>query len=314
MKVISTKNATFFGMGALFLWSLEPLVIAEINDIPIFEMLTIVFTSSFLVTAIRVTIKKKWKQIFSQPLFLWLIGSTFICGSDLAYVLGAYCAPIAHVDLIDYLWPCFVVLFISLLPREKFHAHQMIGAILGMFGVLVLLTKGDGISGFNLNFSFGYMLALYGAMLWGAYAALSRHYDEAPTEMVGMYCGVGAIICFIIHMTFEKTVIPSLANGSLSVFLGVTGAGIAYQLWDYGVKFGNFRVLSSLTYFARVVGMVLLVSFGKEPFSWALVVAIILSCIGIFLSTVEKINLTRNLLKFKFIKRKKILALGLDGV
>jgi drug/metabolite transporter (DMT)-like permease len=253
-------------------------------------MLTIVFASSFVVTAIRITITKKWRQIFQQPLFLWLIGSAFICGSDLAYILGADCAPIAHVDLSDYLWPCFVVLFISLLPKEKFQGHQIVGALFGMLGVLILLTRGQGLVGFNLDFSFGYVLALYGALLWGAYAALSRHYNAAPTEMVGMYCGVGALVCFILHLACEVTVIPSGNDCFLSIFLGATGAGIAYQLWDQGVKFGNFRLLSSLTYLARVIGMLLLVMFGKEPFSWALVAAVVLSCVGIFLSSVENFN------------------------
>ena len=148
----------------------------------------------------------------------------------------------------------------------------------------------------------GYALAFYGALIWGAYAALSRHYEDAPTEMVGMYCGVGALICFGFHCYLEKTVTPTLHQVGLASTLGILGAGLAYQLWDYGVKFGNFRLLGALTYFARISAMCMLVMLGKEPFSWELVVAVALSCVGIFLSTISKEWLYEKLSWLAFLK------------
>src|SRR5690606_41701795 len=101
------------------MWTVEPLLISEINGLPIFELLAIVFLSSFVLTAIRITAKKRWVLVLRQPLVVFLVGVVGICGSDFAYIFGTQYAAVAHVVLIDYLWPTLTILFTSLLPKEK---------------------------------------------------------------------------------------------------------------------------------------------------------------------------------------------------
>lgn len=287
MHDLPVRRATYMGLGALFLWTIEPLLISEVNSLPIFEVLSIIFLSSFLLTAARLTWYKRWHTVLHQPAFIWIGGLLGICLSDFAYIYGAQLAPIAHVDLIDYLWPCLVVLFTSLLPRERFTLPHMIGALLGLLGIYVLVHHEVALNGFNLHYFIGYALALIGALLWGGYSAFSRHYNQVPTEMIGMYCGLGGLLCLLLHCQFETFVTPTWSEGTFAVLTGISGAGIAYQLWDHGVKFGNVYLLSSVTYVARIIAMVLLVLFGKEPLTLSLVVACILTSLGVFISSLE---------------------------
>ncbi|MGD9593111.1 MAG: DMT family transporter [Candidatus Berkiella sp.] len=286
-SIISIKRATYMGFGALFMWTVEPLLISEVNSLPIFEVLSIIFFSSFLLTAFRLTRKKRWLDVLKQPAFVWLAGLMGICLSDFAYIYGAQYAPIAHVDLIDYLWPCLVVAFTSMLPNERFTVQHIIGAFLGLAGIYVLVHNEVSQNGFNFNYCIGYLLALFGAFLWSGYSAFSRYHKGLPTEMIGMYCGLGAVLCLILHLKFETFVVPTLTEGSLAVVTGISGAGIAYQLWDYGVKFGNVYLLSSVTYIARIMAMALLVMFGKEPLTMSLVIACALASLGVFVSSLD---------------------------
>ncbi|MBS0286887.1 MAG: DMT family transporter, partial [Proteobacteria bacterium] len=271
MHELTVKRATYLGLGALGMWTVEPLLISEVNSLPIFEVLTIIFFSSFMLTACRLTIKRRWLTVIKQPAFVWLAGLSGICLSDFAYIYGAQHAPIAHVDLIDYLWPCLVVAFTSMLPKERFTVPHMVGAFLGFAGVAVLVHNEISLNGFNLHYFIGYGLSLFGAFLWSGYSAFSRYNKHLPTEMIGMYCGLGAVLCLLLHLKFETFVTPTWTEGSLAVITGLSGAGIAYQLWDHGVKFGNIYLLSSITYVARIVAMALLVMFGKEPLTVSLV-------------------------------------------
>ena len=284
---ITTRSATLIGSGALILWAIEPLVVSELEGFPLFEALTLVFTSCFVFTAIRVTLARKWAIILKQPLFVWLFGLATICGSDFCYMLGAFSAPIAHVDLIDYLWPCMIVLFIGFLPNEKFSFRHLIGALLGFIGIGQLVCGGE-MNGFNMNYLNGYLLAIYGVMIWGAYSVFSRHRTEVPSDMVGIYCGVGAVLTFIGHCQFETTVIPDFHQGTMAVLLGLAGPGLAYQLWEYGIKFGDAKWLSVACYFARVTAMALLVYFGKEPYSTELVIACTLAIVGVFITSIDE--------------------------
>jgi drug/metabolite transporter (DMT)-like permease len=283
----SAKRATYIGLGALAMWTVEPLLISEVNGLPIFEVLTIIFFSSFMLTAVRLTQTRRWAKVLKQPALIWIVGFLGICMSDFAYIYGAQHAPIAHVDLVDYMWPCLVVLFTSMLPKERFTAQHMIGALLGLLGIYVLVHHEVIQNGFNLRYFIGYGLALFGAFLWSGYSAFSRFHKEVPTEMIGMYCGLGAVVCAALHFQFETFVVPTWTQGSLAVATGLTGAGIAYQLWDYGVKFGNIYLLSSVTYIARIAAMVLLVFCGKEPLTVSLVIACALASLGVFVSSLD---------------------------
>jgi drug/metabolite transporter (DMT)-like permease len=301
----SSKNATLFGSGALLLWVAEPLLVSEMTGMPIFEALSIIFFSCFIPNAIRLTLTNKWHVVRNQPIFVWLIGIACICGSDLSYILGASCAPIAHVDLIDYMWPCMVVLFIGMLPKETLKVHHIIGITLGVLGIFVLITDGNGLSGIKTKYLLGYSLAFYGAMLWGIYSAFSRYYKNVPSDMVSMYCGVGAVICVALHMSFETTIMPSGSQLAIAMLIGLTGPGLAYQLWDYGIKHGNFKLLISMTYLVRILAMILLVSFDKGPVTDALIIACALASFGMFITSldVDKIKSMKKLFKKKSLSK-----------
>lgn len=281
------KHATLFGLGALAMWAVEPLLISSVNDLPIFELLTIIFASSFLITSVRITYNKKWGLVLKQPVFIWLMGFAGICLSDFAYIYGSQHAPIAHVDLIDYIWPCLGIFFTSLLPSEKLKPQHLVGGLLGFTGIYFLIGPEINEHGISSSYMLGYLLAVVGAIFWGGYIAFTRYHYHLPTEMVGMYCGLGAVVSLILHLNFETFVMPTAQQGSMAILTGITGAGIAYQLWDYGVKHGAVYLLNILTYLARIFAMCLLVLVGIEPFSWGLVMACSLTTVGVLISTME---------------------------
>lgn len=294
MSVLSNKNnniGTLIGSGALLLWAFEPLIVSELINIPLFETLTIVFFSCFLLTSIRTTLLGRWHVIFKQKLFVWIFGVMAICGSDLCYIYGAKLAPIAHVDLIDYLWPCLIVVGIGFLPNEKMRKYSIYGAILGFIGIFQLCVSNETLQNLQITWLFGYGLAVLGVCLWGSYSVFSNYNKDIPNDMIGLYCGVGALICWIIHLYVEPTIIPAYNEVGMAIVLGLAGPGLSYQLWDYGVKFGNINILSAGCYFTRVFALVLLVYFGKEPFSKELVVAGILACLGMFISNIDNFKL-----------------------
>lgn len=292
MSAPACKNyttSTLIGSGALLLWAIEPLLVSELIDLPLFEALFIVFSSCFVLTAVKATILGRWKILLQQKLFVWLFGLLTICGSDLCYMLGARLAPIAHIDLIDYLWPCLITLFVSFLPNEKFRTYSIIGAVLGFIGIFQLCCSGEVVSNDTIQSArfLGYAIAVLGICLWGSYSIFSKYNKQVPNDMMGIYCGVGAVICLILHLVLEKTVTPDFEEVSMAVILGLSGPGLAYQLWDYGIKYGSLGILSTGCYFARVFALMLLVYFGKEPFSKELVIAGILATFGIFISSLD---------------------------
>lgn len=280
MKNLSSRTATLLGYGGLFIWAVSAVFVTHTKNIPTFEILTITYSISFLLTAIVLTWRKEWYKV-KQPLVVWLIGIFGIYGNEILYLSSFKYAPPAQADLINYLWPVFVVLFSGFLPRERLTWNHYLAVLLGFLGIYILITEGHGLTNFNAEYLLGYLLALAAATLWSVYILAVRAVKHIPTEMIGMYYGVGMIVSLIIHLGFEKvTVIPTNQQWLSLLFMGLTAQGAAYFLWDYGVKQGNFQLLSILSYGNPIISVLLLVIFHLAQPSLSLLIASILVAVS----------------------------------
>lgn len=105
----------------------------------------------------------------------------------------------------------------------------------------------------------GYALALACALIWSIYSVVSRLLSTVPTDAVGWFCFVTALLALICHALLE-TMVWSL---SLMRWIGIVGlglgpVGIAFFTWDYGIKHGNIQLLGVLSYAAPLISVVLL--------------------------------------------------------
>ena len=295
------KTATLLGFVAIFIWAIEVVIVSELNEMPLFEALFIIFISSFLFTAARITYSKKWVIYKNHSYKIWLMGVIGVCGSDAAYMFAALKAPIIHVDLIDYIWPCLSTFFVSLLPGERFRFKNIIACLLGLIGVIMLFGDSNLTDQYEQTYVIGYWFAFFGALLWAVYIAFSRFMKEVPSEMVGLYCGIGALAALLCHLSFEVFVIPTNLELCLCVIMGFSGGGLAYQLWDLGIKFGDLPLLNTSTYFARVLAMILLAYLEKSIITYTLMFSTIITILAVILSSEDVSNIKKN-----YIKTKKI--------
>lgn len=265
---------TYLGYGSLFIWSFGAVFTAHLNSIPTFEILSVVFTVSFLVMATKLSLCKQWHYI-KQTWQIWLIGFIGIYGNDFLFVAAFKYAPPIQVDLINYLWPILVILFSALLPNESLKWKYLVAAGLGFYGVYLLIMHNGPTSSINANYSLGYCLAFAEACVWCIYTLLCRFYNNIPTEMVGMYCGIGALFSIPTHFILEPTIIPSHSQIGILLLMGLTTQGLAYLLWDIGVKRGNYKILTILSYGNPILSVILLLLCGLATLN----IWVVLSCL-----------------------------------
>ena len=147
-----------------------------------------------------------------------------------------------------------------------------------------MLQKSGGGAGFDSAYILGYVAALDCAFTWSGYSLLSRRLGNVPSDAVGGFCGVTAILGLFTHLACEPTVWPGV-TGWLSVLaLGLGPVGIAFFVWDYGVKRGDIQVLGALAYASPLISTILLVIFGRAEASAMLAIACALIVGGAFLA------------------------------
>ena len=271
------KYPTLIGYCALIFWALAAPFVVKIKTLPIFETLSVVFTVSFIFSATKLTFYKQWSKL-NQPWILGIVGFIGIYGNDVLYIAAFQNAPAAHADLINYLWPIIVILLTGFLPNEKLTVRHLFAAASGFAGIYVLI--GNGQTGFNQEYLLGYFLALMDALVWSAYTILARHYGKSPVEMIGIYCGIGAVFSIIIHFNLETTVMPSLGQWMILISMGLVTQCLAYFCWDFGIKKGNFKMLTILSYGNPVLSVFFLILFGMAELSSELFLACLLVTIG----------------------------------
>ena len=109
-------------------------------------------------------------------------------------------------------------------------------------------------------------LALGCAFVWSSYWVLSRRLRRAPTEAVAGFCLVTSAFAAICHAAFETTALPeNFSQTAAIVGLGLGPVGLAFYVWDFGVKHGDIRLLGVAAYAAPVLSRLILVAAGFAP-------------------------------------------------
>jgi drug/metabolite transporter (DMT)-like permease len=269
----STTRATAIGAVAILLWASLALLTTYTGSIPPFETVAISFAVASLLTLGKWLVRREnLGRHLRQPVAVWLTGVGGLFGYHFLYFLALKTAPPVEANLINYLWPLLIVLFSALLPGERLRGWHVGGAVLGLFGTLLLVTDGGRVA-FRAEYTAGYVSALACAVTWGAYSVLSRRFGEVPTDTVGGFCGVTAVLAALCHLAFERTAWPGPSEWLALFLMGVGPTGLAFFVWDVGMKRGNIKALGGLSYSTPLLSTLLLIVSGRTRPSVTLALA-----------------------------------------
>ncbi len=272
-----TRNrATLIGFAAVLLWALLALFTVGSSPTPPFLLNTLCFSIGGTLGLIWAARTGGLNRLRAVPLRVYVFGSLGLFGYHALYFSALRLAPAAEAGLIAYLWPLLIVVFSGLLPGERLRAGHLLGAVVGFAGA-ALIILGGARSGFSDDHMAGYMLALLCALTWSGYSVLSRRIGTAPTATVAVFCLASAALSLPLHLMFEQTILPASALGWASIIgLGVGPVGLAFFVWDIGVKQGDIQLLGTSSYAAPLLSTLVLVLAGVAAPSVSLLWAALL--------------------------------------
>jgi drug/metabolite transporter (DMT)-like permease len=272
-KSAAIRRATLVGSGAIGLWSTLALGTTLTGAVPPFLMVGLTFSVAALlmlgkwIAAGEPVVKK-----LVWPARVWALGVYGLFGYHALYFLALKTAPAVEANLVNYLWPLLIVLFSALLPGERLRWFHVAGAALGLAGAAILTLARGGLA-LSGDFALGYAAALGCALVWSSYSVLSRRFGEVPSDSVGGFCAATAILGFAAHFAFEPGGWPQGWQWAAIVVLGLGPVGLAFYLWDHGMKRGDIRALGALSYATPLLSTVLLILFGGGALTWRVAMA-----------------------------------------
>ena len=285
-----TGRATAIGFSAVAMWALLALLTDASGQVPPFQLSAMSFTiGAALGLALRGVFPKP-DLAARPPLGAWVIGIGGLFGYHFFYFTALRNAPAAEASLIAYLWPLFIVIGSALMPGEKLKWHHVAGALLGLAGTALIITRGGAIA-FDARYAFGYGAAIVCAFTWSGYSLLSRRFTAVPTTIVTWFCAAAAVLSAVCHVLLEQTVWPDGTTQWLAVAgLGLMPVGAAFYAWDYGVKHGHIQVLGASSYAAPLLSTLILIAAGRTPPTLTILFACLLITAGAALAAKDMLS------------------------
>lgn len=262
---MSKNTATGVGFAAVLLWALLALFTVGSSPVPPLQLNAICFSIGGLIGVIWVLATGRASALRKVSWKVYAFGTIGLFGYHALYFLALRMAPAAQAGLIAYLWPLLIVLFSGLLPGETLRPGHIIGGLVGFAGAALIVLRGA--SGFDPAALPGYGLAILCALTWSGYSVISRRLGQIPTETVAVFCLATAALSLPLHLALEETVWPATTLGWMSCLaLGLGPVGLAFYVWDIGVKRGNIQLLGVASYAAPLLSTLVLILAGyAEP-------------------------------------------------
>ncbi|MXN65138.1 EamA family transporter [Stappia sp. GBMRC 2046] len=286
---VSRLQATLIGLTAVLMWSTLGLFGAASGNVPPFLLNALCFGISGAAATIWLAMRPGGLALLRQPLKVWAFGTAGLFGFHFFYFTAIRNAPPVDANLINYTWPLLIVVFSALLPGERLRIHHVIGTLLGLGGAALLVTKGEGLS-LDPAYALGYLAAVCSCLFWSSYSVLSRRLGAVPTQAVAGFCLATSALSIVAHLALEETVWPADAGEWLAVLgLAAFPVGLAFFVWDIGVKRGDIQVLGAGAYAAPLLSTLLLIAFGFGAFTVIIGLACLMITLGAIIAAKDMI-------------------------
>lgn len=276
-------HATLAGLAAIGLWASLAVMTAATGTIPPLQLLAMSFGLAGLLGLAVLARRGDVRVALRQPPRAAVLATAALFGYHALYFVALKRAPVVEANLVNYLWPLLIVVFAAMLPGERVRPVQIAGALLGLAGAALVVTRAQALA-LAPEHAVGFLAALGAALTWAAYSVLNRRYAAVPSAAIVGPCLATALLGGVAHLLFETTVMPTGAQWLAIAAMGLGPVGAAFWLWDTGTKRGDLAILGTLSYAAPLLSTALLLAAGRASPHWTQAAAVVLLLTGAALS------------------------------
>ncbi|MCE5263489.1 MAG: EamA family transporter [Deltaproteobacteria bacterium] len=282
------KGATWAAIGSILLWCASGICFARGARLlgPMVYLTGMTATGAVTVALVQRFRRQPFANLFRLPLRVKVAGFWGVAVYTLILALAFGIAPaeeIGQVNLLNYLWPIWIVLLSAALLREEARLFPTAGgALLGFAGIVVSRGPAELIK--TPENPLPLFLALLGGFLWAGYCVLLRRW-RIPAEQGGtaFHFSVCALMAAAAAtLRGEWHALPPVRAEALFwiLFGGIGPVGLAYHWWEIGMKRGNVPLIGTLAYFIPIGSTLLIGLLFREAMGPGLMVGALLIAAG----------------------------------
>jgi drug/metabolite transporter (DMT)-like permease len=163
-----------------------------------------------------------------------------VFGFNIALFYGLKATSAVNGALIVGVNPALTAVLAALVNRKLPTSAQVLGLVLGLVGVVVVVSHGSWATLASLHVAAGDALVLIGALCWAVYTALPQRFVRglSSVQVAASTVSGGALLMLVFASTSAPDLlrIPAPPIMTALVFIGIFGTVLAYLWWNDGVK------------------------------------------------------------------------------
>ncbi|MBA3593909.1 MAG: DMT family transporter [Pseudomonadota bacterium] len=262
--------ANLYALGAIALWASLASLGVSLRHVPPFLLTGIaLLVGSLLALPFVLRDTRQWRI----PASTLLLGVYGLFGFHFLLFVALRQAPAVEANLVNYLWPLFMVVLAPLfLKNMRLRGAHVAAGMLGFAGAAIaILGARDGAAGGGWHW--GYLPALASAFIWASYSLLTQRVASFPTAAIGLFGLVSGVLSLLCHWWLEPTTALTARDWALLAVMGLGPLGAAFFLWDKALKLGDARQIGILSYLTPLCSTALLMLVSGRSLSWSIALA-----------------------------------------
>lgn len=288
----NNKLSLIYAIITILLWwtvaTASKLMLGNISNFQL--MFYIAFFSTISTFIIVIFTKKinitynliKKEYLYIIPLwFLWLGFQQFL------YFTALMNAPTAQINVLNYMWPIFILVLSKFILKEKFSFKTLLSFILGIIWVFIVITKWEILS-FQIQYFYWYFLALWAAFLWAIFSILNKIKNYDSISSIFLFNFVWLIFMyFLMFYTNSSFQIP-LNELIWTLYIGLFPTAIAFILWIKALQIGKASLIANLWHLTPFVSLIFILVILNEKILISEVIGLFVIISGILLQIQTK--------------------------
>ncbi len=276
-----------FVLGRSMHLVLPPIVMAELR-----WLLALLIISPFLLPKLKknkTIILQHWKILTLLSILSVACFNTFI-------YLGLTITTATNATILQSVIPIAILVLSALWLKETVSKKQWLGVFTSLFGVLILITKGDLSSLLDYSINQGDIFVLIAVIFWAVYSILLRYrpQDLDGFTFFGITVLVGSIallpFSFIEYHYYSTSITWQNSALFTILYMAIFPSILAYIFWNKGVSELGAAKAGLFIHLMPCFGLVLSSVFLNEKIYSFHIGGILLIFCGIYLAVFTKIS------------------------
>jgi len=214
--------------------------------------------------------------------------------NTLIYIAGQTTTAL-NLSLISITFPVFTIILARIFLKESITKSKIVGVMVIIFGVILLVSKGDLNSLLSLSFAIGDLWMLLASLIFAIYSLLvkSRPLEIKPQSFLGSTFLIGLIFLTPFYLfslggsdagSYDQVTMYSI------LYIGIFASIVAYFLWNRSVDLLGPSKASMIYYTIPLFSGILAYFFLNEKIMLVHLISGVLIISGIFIANSKAVN------------------------